>query len=100
MLSRRHCILIDREGELFLCDDGSLNGIRFKGELIQEPVRLQFGDEFSVGHDLQFFVSAPVEKEQGTDKVGLAGQTTIVFTHDELASHHSTLLSEDSATTE
>jgi pSer/pThr/pTyr-binding forkhead associated (FHA) protein len=96
MLSRRHCILFDKEEELYLCDDGSLNGIHFRGLPVKEPVRLQFGDEFMVGHDLRFRVSAPVEPELGTDRIKHSNQTTIIFTQDEFTSHQSTLLSENS----
>lgn len=95
MLSRKHCTLFDKEGQLYLCDDGSLNGIRFKGIPVKEPVRLQFGDEFTVGNDLKFLVSAPTESEPGTDRLELSGQTTVVYTKDELDSRKSTVMSEE-----
>jgi len=97
MLSRKHCILFDKGEELYLCDDGSLNGIHFKGLPVKEPVRLQFGDEFTVGHDLTFRVSEPVEQELGTDRIEHSHQTTVVFLQGGMDSHQSTVLSEESA---
>jgi len=98
MLSRNHCILSDKGEELYLSDAGSLNGTKFKGIPVTEPVRLQFGDEFMVGDDLKFQVLAPIESGLGTDKLEIAGQTTVVYTLDELMSHQSTLLVENPAT--
>ena len=97
MLSRNHCILFDKEDELYLCDEGSLNGTRVHGVPITEPVRLQFGDEFTVGRDLVFRVSPPVEQEQGTDRLDSAERTTTVFTRAEMISQQSTLLAKESA---
>jgi pSer/pThr/pTyr-binding forkhead associated (FHA) protein len=100
MLSRRHCVLFDKGEELYLCDEGSLNGTHFKGALAEEPVRLQFGDEFTVGYDLKFRVSAPETVEPGTDRYEVAGQTTVVFALNakgEWASHQSTMLPEQPA---
>ena len=94
MLSRQHCILFDKGEELFLCDNGSLNGIHFKGIPVTDPVRLQFGDEFMVGHDLTFCVSAPIDHEHGTKRGMCAEQTTAVFTKDDFPSHQSTLMAE------
>jgi len=98
MLSRNHCILFDKDGELYLCDDSSLNGTHFKGVHVNTPARLQFGDEFTVGHDLKFRVSAPIEREQRTDRIELAEQTTAIFAKNELTSHQSTVLSEETDT--
>ena len=92
MLSRIHCVLSDKEGELYLSDAGSLNGTLFKGTLVEEPVRLQFGDEFTVGDDLNFLVQPPFESGRDTGKLEGAGQTTVVYALDELISHQSTLL--------
>ena len=100
MLSRNHCILFDKAGELYLRDEGSLNGTHFKGVPANEPVRLQTGDEFTVGQDLKFCVSAPREQEPQTDKIELAEQPTAVFTNDEFVSNLSTLLSDKSAVKE
>ena len=95
MLSRNHCRIFDKDGELYLSDEGSLNGTRFKGKLVKETVRLQFGDEFTVGGDLKFCVSAPLEdeQEQVTENGGLAELTTTVFPREELAGDQSTVLS-------
>ena len=97
MLSRKHCTLFEKEEELYLRDDGSLNGVQFKGEPVIEPVRLQFGDEFTVGRNLKFRVSAPIEKEPGTDRHEFAGRTTVVYTKDEMDSRQSTVMSEEPA---
>ena len=96
MLSRKHCILFDKEGELYLCDDGSLNGTRFKGVPAKQPVRLQFGDEFTVGNDLKFRVSAPAEKEQKANRIEHAERTTTVFAKNEFPSQLSTVLAKES----
>ena len=96
-LSRHHCILFDKEGEIYLCDDGSLNGTRFRGSLATQPVRLQFGDEFTVGKDLTFRISAPIDQAPTTERLEFTGQTTIIFTQEELESHQSTLLSQNPA---
>ena len=92
MLSRKHCSLFDKEGKLYLCDEGSLNGVQFKGMPVKEPVRLQVEDEFSVGLDLKFRVSAPAEEDPVTDKVEFAGQTTVVYFRDDMDSRQSTLM--------
>jgi len=92
MLSREHCVLTDKGEELYLFDVGSLNGTVFKGILVKEPVRLQFGDEFTVGDDLKFLVQPPGKSEHGTDKLEIVGQTTVVYTLDEMNLHQSTLL--------
>ena len=97
MLSRKHCVLFDKNGELYLCDDGSLNGIRVQGVPAKEPVRLQLGDEFTVGRDLKFRVSAPIEKEQNTGRAEYAERTTTVFAKDEFPSQLSTVLAKESA---
>ena len=77
MLSRNHCILYDEGGELYLCDNDSLNGTQYRGTLVKEPVRLRFGDEFIVGSDMKFLVDTPIEKEPGADRLGIARQTTV-----------------------
>ena len=96
-LSRKHCVLFDKDEKLYLNDENSLNGTLFKGMPVKEPVRLQLGDEFMVGSDLKFRISASVDKETGTDRHDFAGQTTITATEDELKSHQSTVMSEEPA---
>jgi len=91
MLSRRHCVLFDQGEELYLVDAGSLNGTKFQGILVTQPVRLQFGDEFMVGDDLIFLVQPPIDPGQGTNKLETAGQTTIIYSQDELISYQSTI---------
>ena len=95
MISRKHCTLFDKGEELYLRDEGSLNGVQFKGEPINESIRLQFGDEFTVGRDLKFRVSAPVEKELGTDRHDFSRQTTVVYTKDDMDSRQSTVMTEE-----
>ena len=95
-LSRKHCTLFEKEEKLYLCDEGSLNGTLFQGMPVKEPVQLQFGDEFTVGRDLKFRVSAPIDKETGTDRHDFAGQTTITVVEDGLKSNQSTVVSEES----
>ena len=93
MISRKHCVLFDKGEELYLNDEGSLNGTQFNGIPVKEPVRLQLGNVFNVGRDLEFRVSAPIDKETGTDRHDIAGQTTIVITETALQSHQSTVMS-------
>ena len=94
-LSRKHCILFDKDEKLYLNDEDSLNGTQFKGMPVEEPVQLQLGDEFTVGRDLKFRISAPLDGEIGTDRHDFAGQTTIVYTEEELQSHQSTVMPEE-----
>lgn len=56
-MSRKHCELYEEGGKLFLRDNSSLNGTLYKGEYVENPVQLQFGDEFNVG-ELKFRISA------------------------------------------
>jgi len=96
MLSRNHCVLFDKEDELYLVDKGSLNGTHFQGVPAEKPVRLQLGDDFTVGgSNLTFHISAPVEKDIQTDGVEFAEKTTTVFTKDESATQQSTVLLKD-----
>lgn len=59
-VSRKHCELYEAAGKLFLRDCGSLNGTRFKGEYVEDPVALSFNDEFSIG-DLVFRLASPAK---------------------------------------
>ena len=96
MLSRNHYVLFDQDEKLYLRDEGSLNGTRFKGVPVKEPVRLQFGDEFTVGDNLIFRVSAPTEKKHHTDTLDSAEQTTDVHhVKGAFASQQSTLLTKE-----
>ena len=92
MLSRIHCVLSDKDEELYLSDAGSLNGTLFKGVLVEEPVWLKFGDEFTVGDDLKFLVQPPIESGRNVGKLEGAGQTTVIYTPDDLSLYQSTLL--------
>ena len=93
-LSRNHCILFDKDGELYLRDNGSLNGTCFNGISASEPVRLQFGDQFTVGRSLLFQVSPVIEKPPKEDTMG-AELPTDVFAVDEFPSRQSTVMSKE-----
>ena len=98
MLSRSHCVLFDENDELYLRDNGSLNGTHFKEAPVSEPVRLQFGDEFTVGYNLKFQISAPDEQgRRPAKKVELTEKTTVVFARDEFTSQQSTILAKEPA---
>jgi len=97
MLSRKHCTLFDEEGELYICDNGSLNGTCHNGVSAKKPLRLRFGDGFTVGDCLRFLVTAPAEEEQGTATMELAEKSTIVIERGEFPSHLSTVLAKDSS---
>jgi len=102
MLSRSHCILYDKNEELYLCDDGSLNGTYYKGIPVKEPVRLQCGDEFAVGrgHNLKFCVSILAAKNPETKRMDYAHQTTTIDSQNDLDSGQSTILTSHSAAQE
>lgn len=57
-MSRKHCELYEDGGILYLRDNSSLNGTLFDGEYIEDPIPLEFNDEFTVG-ELTFRVSEP-----------------------------------------
>ncbi|GHT11964.1 hypothetical protein FACS1894170_06210 [Planctomycetales bacterium] len=84
LLSRNHCTLYEQDGELYLKDNNSLNGTTVLGADITAPVRLMFGDVFSVGSDLTFLVSAL----DSVDAVPaeLTEYKTVSFTEEEIRS--------------
>jgi class 3 adenylate cyclase len=47
-MSRRHAMIHEQEGEFWIVDLGSTNGIRVQGERVTHPVRLQAGDEIQL----------------------------------------------------
>ena len=57
-MSRKHCELYEEGGKLFLRDNSSLNGTLYKGDYVEGPIALEFGDEFVVG-ELKFKISEP-----------------------------------------
>lgn len=73
-MSRKHCELYEEGGKLFLRDNSSLNGTLCKGEYVENPVQLQFGDEFTVG-ELKFRVSA-VENVSSEARLEIADRPT------------------------
>jgi CheY-like chemotaxis protein len=50
LVSRRHCVLTVRDGQVWVEDLGSRNGTRLNGEVLQGPLPLDDGDELEVGH--------------------------------------------------
>lgn len=73
-MSRKHCELYEDGGTLYLRDNSSLNGTLFDGEYIEDPIPLEFGDEFTVG-ELVFRVTEP-EKSPVPEQQQLAEQPT------------------------
>lgn len=82
VLSRVHCELYEKEGELYLRDNASLNGTFFRGSAVEHPVRINIGDQFAVGSELTFQVLEPVSDDAAPPE--LADQPTAVFTDEEL----------------
>lgn len=77
-MSRKHCEVYEEGGKLFLRDNSSLNGTLFKGDYVEKPVELKFGEEFVVG-ELVFKISQPPEPLTEEQKQ-LANQPTAAFT--------------------
>ena len=48
-VSRKHAVLVQRDDGLFIEDEGSLNGTFLNRRRIEEPARLENGDELQVG---------------------------------------------------
>jgi hypothetical protein len=48
-VSRRHAVLIEREGDLYIEDQGSLNGTFLNRRRIESPAKLENGDELQIG---------------------------------------------------
>ena len=48
-VSRKHAVLVQRDDGLFIEDEGSLNGTFLNRRRIEEPARLENGDEVQVG---------------------------------------------------
>ena len=46
--SRRHAMIHEQEGEYWIVDLGSTNGIQVNGERVTHPVRLQNGDRIQM----------------------------------------------------
>jgi pSer/pThr/pTyr-binding forkhead associated (FHA) protein len=49
VMSRKHCELFEKEGDLYLRDNSSLNGTIYKGGYVENPISLTTDDEFMVG---------------------------------------------------
>jgi pSer/pThr/pTyr-binding forkhead associated (FHA) protein len=66
VMSRKHCELFEKEGNLYLRDNSSLNGTIYKGGYIESLTSLTTGDEFIVG-ELTFKITileSSLAKEQ------------------------------------
>jgi pSer/pThr/pTyr-binding forkhead associated (FHA) protein len=67
VMSRKHCELFEKEGNLYLHDNSSLNGTIYKGGYVEGPTCLTTDDEFMVG-ELTFKItileSSASEKQQ------------------------------------
>jgi pSer/pThr/pTyr-binding forkhead associated (FHA) protein len=48
-VSRKHAVLVEREGGLFIEDEGSLNGTFLNRRRIDAAARLENGDELQIG---------------------------------------------------
>ena len=48
-VSRKHAVLVRRDDGLFIEDEGSLNGTFLNRRRIEEPARLENGDELQIG---------------------------------------------------
>jgi FHA domain/zinc-ribbon domain len=48
-VSRRHAVLTQREGDLYIEDQGSLNGTFLNRRRIDSPAKLENGDELQIG---------------------------------------------------
>jgi hypothetical protein len=48
-VSRKHAVLVEQEGGLYIEDEGSLNGTFLNRKRIDAPARLENGDELQVG---------------------------------------------------
>jgi hypothetical protein len=48
-VSRRHAVLVERDGGFFIEDQGSLNGTFVNRRRIEAPTRLENGDELQIG---------------------------------------------------
>lgn len=79
-MSRKHCELYEEGGKIFLRDNSSLNGTLFKGEYVEDPIELKFGEEFVVG-ELLFKISEPASPLTDEQKE-LANRPTAAFAID------------------
>ncbi|MDR2117140.1 MAG: FHA domain-containing protein [Planctomycetaceae bacterium] len=98
-MSRKHCELFEKVGNLYLRDNSSLNGTIYKGGYIESPTRLNTGDEFMVG-ELTFkiaLLASPTAEElpetaTAAISTGLTKNDTIRETDDESVSNTVTIL--------
>jgi pSer/pThr/pTyr-binding forkhead associated (FHA) protein len=48
-VSRKHAVLIERDGDLYIEDQGSLNGTYLNRRRIESAAKLENGDELQIG---------------------------------------------------
>ncbi|MDR2756916.1 MAG: FHA domain-containing protein [Planctomycetaceae bacterium] len=84
-MSRKHCELFEKEGNLYLRDNSSLNGTIYKGAYIENPIQLTTSDEFMVG-ELTFKIllasSTAEEPQEITDTATVALPTNSIQNND------------------
>jgi pSer/pThr/pTyr-binding forkhead associated (FHA) protein len=76
IMSRKHCELFEKDGNLYLRDNSSLNGTIYKGGYVEGSTFLTTGDEFMVG-ELTFKItilksSLSGEQEEPVNKLPVA----------------------------
>jgi pSer/pThr/pTyr-binding forkhead associated (FHA) protein len=79
VVSRKHCELFEKEGNLYLRDNSSLNGTIYKGGYVEHPIGLTTDDEFMVG-ELTFKItilesSASGKQEEIVNELPIAVST-------------------------
>ncbi|MDR1142020.1 MAG: FHA domain-containing protein [Planctomycetaceae bacterium] len=78
-MSRKHCELFEKAGNLYLRDNSSLNGTIYKGGYIESPTQLTTEDEFSVGEltfKITLLTSSSSEEQQETTDVATVATST------------------------
>jgi PAS domain-containing protein len=76
-VSKKHCVLVARDGELLIRDQGSSNGTFVNGQLSKEK-RLRSGDRISVG-EFVFEVVEPRTSSSPLQLEGMGGASVIPF---------------------
>jgi len=65
-VSRQHCEIYEEAGQLYLRDNGSLNGTRLKGDFVETAAPIQPGDEFVIG-ELQLRIETTTDVDADTE---------------------------------
>lgn len=58
-ISRRHCAIVRREGDYFIKDLGSTNGVEFGGERVDNHRIAEGSVYYLCDHELRFSFNAP-----------------------------------------